>query len=154
MDSEAFVTYSMDAAGDMVYDARQLAHRPENERTLVFGLGVGVFLIFFFFMLTIIIWLCSIGCDRTPKIIARYLSVIVLLLVTLLLFFAPRTSRYTDLDITPVVYDESVPGRIAVGVISSIFMLGSILALIEGPLSDSFICSNFDIEPNTLWQEY
>lgn len=66
-----------------------------NASTLVFGvMGVGTFLIFFFAILILLIWIFSIPCATTDKVISRIVSVVLFVIVVLILIFAPQQSQY------------------------------------------------------------
>lgn len=66
-----------------------------NNSTLVFGImGIGTFLLFFFFIVVAIIWVFSTPCATGTKVLSRVVSVVIFLVVFLVLIFADRQSQY------------------------------------------------------------
>lgn len=68
-----------------------------QDRTLVMGvLGVGTFIVGLLFVITSAVWFLSYSCGSPAKAIWRVLSTGFLVVVTVILYFAPHSNRYED----------------------------------------------------------
>jgi hypothetical protein len=125
----------------------------ENESERVFGMGVGTFFIFILFLAWMFAWVFSIPCQTTPKLVTRWCSTFIFVLVCILLIFAEKQNRFENMEISEKHYEENMPARIAVGIFMIISCVGSVIVLVFGPGSDSFLKSTQDREASTLWTD-
>lgn len=66
-----------------------------NSSSLVFGImGVGTFLLFFFFLVLVGVCILSTPCATTNKVVARAVSVVLFVVVFLVLIFADHENKY------------------------------------------------------------
>jgi hypothetical protein len=76
----------------------------EQSHTLVMGvMGVGTFVLGFLFLLVAVIWFLSYSCAPLPKTVWRGISTTVLLIIALIIVYAPRTNRYENTSLEPNV---------------------------------------------------
>jgi hypothetical protein len=76
----------------------------EQSHTLVMGvMGVGTFVLGFLFLLVAVIWFLSYSCAPLPKTVWRGISTTVLLIIALIIVYAPRTNRYENTSLEPDV---------------------------------------------------
>jgi uncharacterized membrane protein len=123
----------------------------ENEGVRVFGMGVGTFVLFLLFMSLITAWTLSIPCQRVPMLVTRWCSLLIVGIVSLLLVFADRETRFNNVDYSESTYEESLPSRLAVCIFMIISTLASIVLIVFGPSSDTFLTTSHEVEANTLW---
>jgi hypothetical protein len=119
---------------------------------LVFGVGAGTFVLFFFAVALFFVVLLSIPCSKADKIFYRGLGLILYLILLLLLVFANvEPESGTSQDAEKVFYDQSIVARITV---PSIAMFVGIFAIVElirywGQSKD---LSNMEHDVRELWQ--
>jgi len=123
----------------------------ENPASLVFGMGVGVFLIFLFTVLLIIIFAATAYASKTEKILWRGISTTVFGITITVLVFAERESRYYYSGFEKQIYDHSVIPRIVIACVLMLFTLVSgVLLFDESGITKE--TSTVDVEYTALWQ--
>lgn len=81
----------------------------ENPKTLLFNnLGVGTFIVFFLAGVLFFVWFFSFGCSPVNKSLARGIAFLILIFTTVLLIFAPRTSRFVPTALEPEVSTQKL----------------------------------------------
>lgn len=125
----------------------------ENESGRVLGMGVGTFVLFLMFLCFIAAWTLSIPCQRVPKLWTRWCSLLIFSITSLLLIFAQRETRETLVEFAPVTYEENLPAKLAVAIFMICSTIASVIVIIFGPASDSFLTTSNEIEASTLWAD-
>lgn len=87
---------------DKVSDDNQFS-QVLNDSNRIFGMGLGTFLIFFFFITIGFVWFFSTACLPLDKVVWRGTSVLLFIIVMLILMFAPRESKYSNSGYVPSV---------------------------------------------------
>jgi hypothetical protein len=123
----------------------------ENLSVRVLGMGVGTFVIFILFLALVTAWTMSIPCARVPQLVTRWCSFLIFTVVTLLLVFAEREVRYVNQDYAESTYEENFPARLAVCIFMIVSSIASIIFIVFGPASDSFLTTSHEVETSTLW---
>ena len=123
----------------------------ENEGARVFGMGVGTFTIFALFLALVTAWTLSIPCRQVPMLVTRWCSLFIFTIVSLLLIFADREARYTSEEYGEEKYEENFPARIACSIFMLLATIASVILIIFGPASDSFVVTSHDVNINSLW---
>lgn len=76
----------------------------EQDHTLVMGvMGVGTFVLGFLFFTVAVIWFLSYSCAPLAKSLWRGISTTLLIIVALIIVYAPRTNRYVNSSLEPAV---------------------------------------------------
>jgi len=123
----------------------------ENEGVRVFGMGAGTFAIFVLFLALVTAWTLSIPCRQVPMLVTRWCSLLIFTIVSLLLIFADRETRYTNQEYGETKYEENLPARIACTLFMLLATIASVILIIFGPASDSFLTTSHDVNVNSLW---
>lgn len=124
-----------------------------NEHTLVLGMGVGTFIVLFFTIALTTVFIMSTPCNPNDKILSRIISFAVFGIIVLILFFAPRSNKFSYSIYEPHHYDSSVIPRIAVGSMMILFTVISIIFNIdESGLPKGVISIGEAETTNALWQ--
>jgi len=124
-----------------------------NPSSLIFGvMGVGTFLVFFFAISLTFIWVLAIPCTGSDKLLARGISTLVFIIIMLILFFAPHSSRYANANLEPHQYDYSVIPRIAITTMMILFTIFAGVQLVENS-GDGRESSTADREYSAFWVE-
>lgn len=75
-----------------------------NPSTLILNtMGVGTFVVFFFFLTIGFVWFFSTACLPLDKTLWRSISVFLFIVILLVLMFAPRQSKFTLDNYVPSV---------------------------------------------------
>ncbi len=119
---------------------------------LVFGVGAGTFVLFFFAVVVVFVVVFSIPCAKADKIYYRGIAFILYLILVLLLVFANVQSNTGIAEgAEKIVYDQSIVARITVPSIAIFVGLFAIVELIRhcGQNKD---LSNMEHDYRELWQ--
>jgi len=117
--------------------------------TLVFGMGLGTFIVFFFFLLLSAIWFFTSLCSTTEKIIWRGVSTLIFVIILLILIFSERETQ-ANIGSQRKVYDYAVIPRIAIALVLCVFAIVSVIQLVEHA-GESREVSNTEREYSMLW---
>ena len=75
-----------------------------QDHTLIMGvMGVGTFVLGFFFLVVAVIWFLSYSCAPVVKSVWRGVSTGLLFVAALIMVYAPRTNQYEDTSFEPDV---------------------------------------------------
>ena len=75
-----------------------------QDHTLIMGvMGVGTFVLGFFFLVVAIIWFLSYSCAPVIKSVWRGVSTALFFIAALIMVYAPRTNQYEDTSFEPDV---------------------------------------------------
>lgn len=125
----------------------------ENPKTrLLNTLGVGTFIVLFFLITIVFVWFFSYSCEAPVKVAWRATSVGIFLLTAVVLWYAPRTSRFVENIFEEDHFDHTIIPRILVSLLTILFgiVAGVFLA---GHFAEPKNLSTVEHEYTELWQD-
>ena len=100
-----------------------------NSSSLVFGImGVGTFLLFFFFLVVVGVCIFSTPCSTKSKVIARGVSVVLFIVVFLVLIFADHQSQFSSTGFEQQVNDRLQPSSHKSGIFLILFLKSHLIS--------------------------